>query len=476
MHRRGARGAGRGGDEKADVEISSQMAVRLSSAMLLLRLVPRSFPRLVRSVVADAPAKKWPARTPYKRAVPAVKAAAAVVEPVAAFDPADASEEAAELDQLDLTPMHDAAPASTSAQPAATSAPAQGIPTIQDYPTMPFPLESSVPLGQPAVLDGAVKEIDWTTSFHGLSAQPFSERAAAVLMRELKNKEIEIKPGSSSPRPLCHPLTVPDGILYLPEILYRRKLNEAFGPGGWGMVPRGEMTVVKMMVSREWSLIAGGRCVPFPRLTGADARARLVSVARGEQAFFDQSGLPTATEGCKSNALMRCCKDLGIASELWYVVRVRFSRVELTRRRDPSFIRAYKATHCVEAWTEHVVNKKKYVLCCGARLTPAGRSAGERRRTSSTTRIRRRPCEPAEARAVAVGIAMHRTLFLHHRRIGSIRSRRVERPRHPARFHSSALATLLCASKNLNSRRVALDVVARGSTLRRSDTLHAAPV
>lgn len=173
--------------------------------MLLLRLVPRSFPRLVRSVVADAPAKKWPARTPYKRAVPAVKAAAAVVEPVAAFDHADASEEAAELDQLDLTPMHDAAPTSTSAQPAATSAPAQGIPTIQDYPTMPFPLESSVPLGQPAVLDGAVKEIDWTTSFHGLSAQPFSERAAAVLMRELKNKEIEIKPGSSSPRPLCHP-------------------------------------------------------------------------------------------------------------------------------------------------------------------------------------------------------------------------------------------------------------------------------
>jgi hypothetical protein len=44
---------------------------------------------------------------------------------------------------------------------------------------------------------------------------------------------------------------------------------------------------------------------------------RLVGIARGEQEYFDPSGIPTATEACKSNALMRCCKDLGIASELW---------------------------------------------------------------------------------------------------------------------------------------------------------------
>lgn len=44
---------------------------------------------------------------------------------------------------------------------------------------------------------------------------------------------------------------------------------------------------------------------------------RLVAIARGENEYFDPSGIPTAAEGCKSNALMRCCKDLGIASELW---------------------------------------------------------------------------------------------------------------------------------------------------------------
>lgn len=44
---------------------------------------------------------------------------------------------------------------------------------------------------------------------------------------------------------------------------------------------------------------------------------RLVSIARGEQEFFDPNGVSTALEGAKSNALIRCCKDLGVASELW---------------------------------------------------------------------------------------------------------------------------------------------------------------
>ena len=30
------------------------------------------------------------------------------------------------------------------------------------------------------------------------------------------------------------------GLIYLPEIKYRRILNLAFGPGGWALMPRGE--------------------------------------------------------------------------------------------------------------------------------------------------------------------------------------------------------------------------------------------
>jgi len=157
---------------------------------------------------------------------------------------------------------------------------------------------------------------DWSRSFHGLSSEPFSKEASDVLLAPLDPMDIEIKP---------------DGMIYLPEIKYRRILNKAFGPGGWGLAPRGETNIGNKIVSREYGLVCLGR---------------LVSVARGEQEYFETSGIATATEGCKSNALMRCCKDLGIASELW----------------DPQFIKKFKKQHCTEAWGEHVVTRKKRKL------------------------------------------------------------------------------------------------------------------
>ncbi|KAK1144616.1 hypothetical protein N8T08_004919 [Aspergillus melleus] len=167
---------------------------------------------------------------------------------------------------------------------------------------------------KPLELDVSTEEkIDWTRSFHGLSAEPFPKEAADVLLAPTDPAEVEIKP---------------DGILYLPEIKYRRILNRAFGPGGWGLVPRSESIVTPKTVTREYALVCNGR---------------LVSVARGEQDYFTPDGIPTATEGCRSNALVRCCKDLGIASELW----------------DPRFIRKFKAEHTREAFVEHIMNKKK---------------------------------------------------------------------------------------------------------------------
>ncbi len=91
-------------------------------------------------------------------------------------------------------------------------------------------------------------------------------------------------------------------------------------------------------------LLMGGAS-PFcsPLRYDTDISTRLVSIARGEQDYFNPDGIPTAAEGCKSNALMRCCKDLGVASELW----------------DPRFIRKFKAGNAREVWVEHVVSKKK---------------------------------------------------------------------------------------------------------------------
>ncbi|KAH8666008.1 mitochondrial genome maintenance MGM101-domain-containing protein [Tricladium varicosporioides] len=166
---------------------------------------------------------------------------------------------------------------------------------------------------EPLILDEGSRQVDWTKSYHGLSSQPFAKEAADVLLAPIPFDDVEVKP---------------DGIIYLPEIKYRRILNKAFGPGGWGLAPRGETIVTPKSITREYALVAHGR---------------LVSVARGEQDYFSSEGIPTATEGCKSNALMRCCKDLGVASELW----------------DPRYIRVFMKEKAKQVWVEHVPTKKK---------------------------------------------------------------------------------------------------------------------
>ncbi|KJZ78571.1 hypothetical protein HIM_01962 [Hirsutella minnesotensis 3608] len=158
-----------------------------------------------------------------------------------------------------------------------------------------------------------LSSIDWANSFYGVSTQPVTEDQFKVLMEPIDVKDIEVKS---------------DGIIYLPEIKYRRRLNEAFGPMGWGLIPKGEPVAGASIVTREYALIIGGR---------------FVSQAQGENNFFSPEQLPSAIEGCKSNALMRCCKDLGVAAELW----------------DPVFIRWFKKAHMEEAWVEHATTKKR---------------------------------------------------------------------------------------------------------------------
>jgi hypothetical protein len=254
------------------------------------------------------------------------------------------------------TPAQPVRPAVSTAQPtkpvgtSTTAQPSPGPFTIRKAPTPPVqterntlanpPQEPILDLSQSGLSDqppvlgkGSEENVDWTTSFSGLSQQAFSKEAADILLQPIEVDDIEIKA---------------DGILYLPEIKYRRILNRAFGPGGWGLAPRGETIVTAKCVTREYALVANGRCVVCVSLEGLEVERltlcyRLVSIARGEQDYFDNDGIPTATEGCKSNALMRCCKDLGVASELW----------------DPRFIRRYMAQNTKELWVEHVISKKK---------------------------------------------------------------------------------------------------------------------
>jgi len=152
--------------------------------------------------------------------------------------------------------------------------------------------------------------------YQGISKEPFAKDITDVLLSNIDSEDIEIKP---------------DGLIYLPEIKYRRILNTAFGPGGWALKPFGPPVVDNGSLIRPYALYCLGR---------------YVAESIGEQPYNEQSSFisfATATEAAKSNALVRCCKDLGIGSSLW----------------DPTFIRQWKAKHATEKFFEHQKSKEK---------------------------------------------------------------------------------------------------------------------
>ncbi|KAI9032221.1 mitochondrial genome maintenance MGM101-domain-containing protein [Hyaloraphidium curvatum] len=154
---------------------------------------------------------------------------------------------------------------------------------------------------------------DLSQSFAGISESAFPPEATEVLLAEVDAVDVEV---------------LPDGVPYLPEIKYRRILNKAFGPGGWALVPRSRHRITDKTVEREYALFCLGR---------------FVSQAVGDAAYFDKSGIATATEAAKSKALMRTCKDLGVASQLW----------------DPLWVRAFRENECERVAVEHVRTRQQ---------------------------------------------------------------------------------------------------------------------
>ena len=132
---------------------------------------------------------------------------------------------------------------------------------------------------------------DFQSFYGGLFTKQFSPDVVKILSRPIDVSDVEIRP---------------DGLMYLPEIKYRRILNEAFGPGNWKLVPRSEHYKYEVgtqhYLERDYALICD---------------STFVSQARGSHDFRSMKELGNAVESVKSNALTRCCKDLGIASELW---------------------------------------------------------------------------------------------------------------------------------------------------------------
>ena len=112
---------------------------------------------------------------------------------------------------------------------------------------------------------------------------------------------------------------LPDGSVYLTQTRYRRRLVEAFGPGGWGMKPLNGETLKDNILFQKWALVVDGH---------------VVGSAVGKAEYFEsgRTDMADAAETVKSNALMRCCKDLGIAWQCW----------------DKRFTERYRRERCVQ--------------------------------------------------------------------------------------------------------------------------------
>ena len=127
-----------------------------------------------------------------------------------------------------------------------------------------------------------------TTNPESTLEKAFDENVKSILGAPISDEDIEVKP---------------DGPLYLPEVRYRRILLSAFGPGGWSLLPRGPHTLLPPnILTREYALFVHGR---------------IVSITRGAALIQGTVNAASGSESVRSNALMRCCKDLGVASELW---------------------------------------------------------------------------------------------------------------------------------------------------------------
>jgi hypothetical protein len=76
------------------------------------------------------------------------------------------------------------------------------------------------------------------------------------------------------------------------EFILTCPFKEAFGPGAWALVPRGDSVVNGKLLHRDYALFCLGR---------------FVAQAKGEHEAFTSSALSVgmAEESAKSNALMR---------------------------------------------------------------------------------------------------------------------------------------------------------------------------
>jgi len=136
-----------------------------------------------------------------------------------------------------------------------------------------------------------------------LKATPEEE---AILARAPHDDDIQVLPTE-------------DGALYLPHHVYTLWFNEAFGRGGWTLVPADKPALIQGIVTRNYVFCVHGRSIVH---------------AQGQQEYHENNrnqNYGDALEGTVGSALRRCAKHLAIGWQLW----------------DRQWCNRWRAQHCV---------------------------------------------------------------------------------------------------------------------------------
>lgn len=182
--------------------------------------------------------------------------------------------------------------------------------------------EDDGPMDRQGAVGVVTQPFDYTpldSTYAGLSTKPVTDAQAEILGRGVAPEEVDIRP---------------DGMVYMGAHRVRQRLNEAFRPGGWGLR---QLTSIDVQIATEAQGDNSAELIMSAHFA-LYAEGRFLASARGEMKYYDNGEMTygDALEGAKSNALTRCCKDLGIALNLW----------------DKTFGDQWKIQHAVKVWVK----------------------------------------------------------------------------------------------------------------------------
>ena len=146
--------------------------------------------------------------------------------------------------------------------------------------------------------------------YKGASLLEITENQKEILEAPVDNTEVEVRP---------------DGLIYLPQVFTRERLNKAFGPGKWCLIQNNVYIVEaggKQTLCFDGSLYIKGH---------------FVARSMGEADYIKNNPnytWGTVYESAKSDCITRVAKDLGVAKELW----------------KPIFIREWLKNNSIKVW------------------------------------------------------------------------------------------------------------------------------